>query len=212
MANYFSKYPSVYYSFDDYKTSKYVTNILSRFSLESALKENISVFYSYDIRDGDTPEILASKLYGSSERHWMVLAMNDIVDPQFDWPLQYETLIAFVDEKYMANTNSNTPGAGLSWSRENIQSYYRVETTTMPGNIIDVKEYEIDANTYDNTVISLNNSVTLSDNTVVIFDTTKITKSYYEHEFELNEQKRKIKLIKPEFVAGLETELEQVFL
>jgi hypothetical protein len=82
----------------------------------------------------------------------------------------------------------------------------------MPGNIIDVKEYEIDANTYANTVISLNNSVTLSDNTVVIFDTTKITKSYYEHEFELNEQKRKIKLIKPEFVSALETELEQVFL
>ena len=212
MANYFSKYPSIYYSFDDYKTSKYVTNILSRFSLESALKENTSVFYNYDIRDGDTPEILASKLYGSSERHWMVLAMNDIVDPQFDWPLQYETLITFVDEKYMANANSNTAGAGLTWSRGNIQSYYRVETTTMPGNIIDVKEYEIDANTYANTVISLNNSVTLSDNTVVIFDTTKITKSYYEHEFELNEQKRKIKLIKPEFVSALETELEQVFL
>jgi hypothetical protein len=212
MANYFSKYPAIYYSFDDYKTSKYVTNILSRFSLESALKENTSVFYNYDIRDGDTPEILASKLYGSSERHWMVLAMNDIVDPQFDWPLQYETLITFVDEKYMANANSNTAGAGLTWSRGNIQSYYRVETTTMPGNIIDVKEYEIDANTYANTVISLNNSVTLSDNTVVIFDTTKITKSYYEHEFELNEQKRKIKLIKPEFVSALETELEQVFL
>jgi hypothetical protein len=170
------------------------------------------VFYNYDIRDGDTPEILASKLYGSSERHWMVLAMNDIIDPQFDWPLQYETLITFVDEKYMANANSNTAGAGLTWSRGNIQSYYRVETTTMPGNIIDVKEYEIDANTYANTVISLNNSVTLSDNTVVIFDTTKITKSYYEHEFELNEQKRKIKLIKPEFVSALETELEQVFL
>lgn len=212
MANYFSKYPAIYYSFDDYKTSKYVTNILSRFSLESALKENTSVFYNYDIRDGDTPEILASKLYGSSERHWMVLAMNDIIDPQFDWPLQYETLITFVDEKYMANANSNTAGAGLTWSRGNIQSYYRVETTTMPGNIIDVKEYEIDANTYANTVISLNNSVTLSDNTVVIFDTTKITKSYYEHEFELNEQKRKIKLIKPEFVSALETELEQVFL
>ena len=212
MANYFSKYPAIYYSFDDYKTSKYVTNILSRFSLESALKENTSVFYNYDIRDGDTPEILASKLYGSSERHWMVLAMNDIVDPQFDWPLQYETLITFVDEKYMANANSNTAGAGLTWSRGNIQSYYRVETTTMPGNIIDVKEYEIDANTYANTVISLNNSVTLSDNTVVIFDTTKITKSYYDHEFELNEQKRKIKLIKPEFVSALETELEQVFL
>jgi hypothetical protein len=212
MANYFSKYPSIYYSFDDYRTSEYITNILSRFSLEKSLKENTSVFYNYDIRDGDTPEIIASKLYGSSERHWMVLAMNDIVDPLYDWPLQYETLIAFVDEKYMAAANSNTAGAGLTWSRGNIQSYYRVETTTMPGNIIDVKEYELDANTYANTVISLNNSVTLSDNTVVIFDTTKATKTYYEHEFELNEQKRKIKLIKAEFVSALETELEQVFL
>jgi hypothetical protein len=46
----------------------------------------------------------------------------------------------------------------------------------------------------------------------VVFDTTKTTKSYYEYENETNEDKRKIKLIKSEFVAGLENELEQVFL
>ena len=80
MANYFSKFPKVYHSFDDYKTSEQVVNILSRFSLESSLKENTSIFYDYDIRDGDTPEIIASKMYNSPERHWIILLFNDIIE------------------------------------------------------------------------------------------------------------------------------------
>jgi hypothetical protein len=50
MAQYFSKYPSVYYSFDDYKTSDYITNILSRFSLQKDLKENTSVLIAKPYR------------------------------------------------------------------------------------------------------------------------------------------------------------------
>jgi len=45
---------------------------------------------------------------------------------------------------------------------------------------------------------------------VVVFDTTKETKSYYDYELELNEKKRKIKLLKPEFVSSLEMELDRI--
>lgn len=212
MAQYFKNYPPVYYSFDDYKTTDYVTNLISRFSLQNDLKENTSVYYTYDIRDGDTPEIIASKLYGSPEYHWIVLAMNDIIDPLFDWPMSYESLNRYIDVKYMGSANSNVTGSGLTWSRSNIHSYYRVEKVTMPGNVIQTEKFEIDANTYADTVISLNNSLTLADNTVVVFDTTKETKNYYDYEYELNESKRKIKLIKQEFVPALKEEFEKVFL
>lgn len=210
MANYFSKFPKLYYSFDDYTTSEIVSNITTRFSLEESLKENTSVFYEYDIRDGDTPEVLAAKIYGSAERHWIVLMFNDIIDPQYDWPLQYDTLNKFIDSKYLANANSNSSGAGIAWSRSNIHSYYRVEKCTAPNGFITINKYEIDANTYANTVISLNDSVTLPDNSVVIFDTTKETKTYYDYEMEQNENKRTIKLLKPEFVGPLEIELENI--
>lgn len=210
MANYFSKFPKIYHSFDDYKTAEIITNILTRFSLEEKIKENTSVYYEYDIREGDTPEIIASKIYNSPERHWIVLMLNDMIDPIFDWPMQYETLNKYIDAKYMASANSNVSGAGLTWARSNIHSYYRVEKCKVPNGTITVQKYEVDANTYANTNIVLDDSVTLTNNTVVVFDTTKETKSYYDYELELNEKKRKIKLLKPEFVSSLEMELDRI--
>ena len=210
MANYFSKFPKIYHSFDDFKSAEYVTNLLTRFSLEQKLKDNTSVFYDYDIRDGDTPEIIASKIYKSPERHWIVLLMNDIIDPMFDWPMQYDTLTKYIDSKYMASANSTVSGAGLTWARSNIHSYYRVEKCTLQNGTITIQKYEIDANTYANTNIVLNDTVILPGNTTVVFDTTKETKSYYDHELEQNEKKRTIKLLKPEFVSTLETELDRI--
>jgi hypothetical protein len=207
MANYFSKFPKLYHSFDGFNSSQYITNLLTRFTFEQDFKTNTAAFYEYDIREGDTPEIIASKIYNSPERHWIVLLMNDMVDPFFDWPLQYETLTRFVDAKYLDNAVSNTAGQGLVWSKANIHGYYRVEKQRLPDGSISLKKYQVDANTYANTVISLNNSITLSDNAVVIFDTTKETQTYYDYELETNESKRRIKLLKPELVESLEEEL-----
>jgi hypothetical protein len=207
MANYFSKFPKLYHSFDGFNTSQYITNLLTRFTFEQNFKTNTAAYYEYDIREGDTPEIVASKIYNSPERHWIVLLMNDMVDPQFDWPLQYETLTRFIDSKYLSNAGSNTTGQGLVWSKSNTHGYYRVEKQRLPDGSISLQRYRVDANTYANTLISLNNSTTLSDNTVVVFDTTKETQTYYDYELLTNERKRRIKLLKPELVESLELEL-----
>lgn len=212
MANYFNKFPQILYSFDDFKTSERITNIISRFALEDSLKENSSVYYQYDVRDGDTPEILASKIYDSAEKHWIIMMMNDIVDVGFDWPMDYQTLNKFIDVKYSVNANSNTAGDGLAWAKANTHSYYKVETITLPSGTENIQKYEIDANTYANTVVSLANEVTLADNNVITIDTTKETKTYYEYELETNEEKRKIKLLRPEYVSQLEREVRTAFL
>lgn len=212
MANYFSKFPKLFYSYNDYNTADLVTNIMARFSLEKSTKENTAVYYEYDVTEGDTPEIIASKMYDSPERHWIVLMMNDIVDPQYDWPLTTITLNNYIDKKYSTSeyANSNTSGAGLSYAQSNTHSYYKIITTTIPnGNKIE-NRYEIDANTYANVVTS-SSSVTLQDNSVITIATTKSTKNYYAYEVEENEKKRKIKLLKPEFVTDLEKELGVVF-
>ena len=99
MANYFSKFPKVYHSFDGFNTSQYITNLLTRFAFEQTFKTNSAAYYEYDIREGDTPEIVASKMYNSPERHWIVLSMNDITDPLYQWPLTQRTIIKFINKK-----------------------------------------------------------------------------------------------------------------
>lgn len=212
MAGYFSRFPKIYFTTNEGQSVDRVTNIMAKFSLNDSIKDNTAVYYEYDITESDTPEIVAHKMYGSPERHWVVLMMNNIVDPQYDWPMTTITLNNFIDAKY-SNTqyaNSNTSGAGLSYAESNVHSYYKVITTTIPNGSKIVKEYQVDVNTYANVTVSTS-TVTLGDNSVITIATSKDSKTYYEYEVEQNESKRKIKLLKPEFVQTLEDEIRRVF-
>jgi len=212
MANYFSKFPKLYYSYNDYNTADFVTNLMARFALEKNVKNFTASYYEYDVTDGETPEVIASKFYDSPERHWIILFMNEIVDPQYEWPLSTINLNNYIDKKYSTSqyANSNTSGAGVTYAETNVHSYYKIITTSLSNGEKIIKRYEVDSNTYANVVVSTS-SLTLQDNNVITIATTKTTKNYYDYEVEENEKKRKIKLLKPEFVKDLEEEVEAVF-
>jgi len=212
MAKYFNNFPKAYYSLENKPYGlDVVTNIISRFTLEQSFKENTSIYEKYNVQESDTPEIIASKIYDSPERHWIVLAMNDIVDPQFDWPLDYRTLISFIDDKYTANANVAAGQTGLVWAQQNTQSYYSVEkrTTVKNGEYLE-KKVQVDANTYANVSVTSSN-VTLNDGNQITISVTKENKTYYDYELAENENKRQIKILKPEFAYALEQELKNVF-
>jgi len=207
MSKYFNYFPKTLYT-SDAENGVVVTNIISRFAFEKSYRNNSAVYYEYDIQDSDTPEIIADKMYGNSERHWIVLMMNEIVDPQFDWPLDQRTIISYINDKYSANASVGQ--TGISWAQQNTQSYYKIETrTTNSTNTSIEKRIQIDSSAYTNLNASITN-VTLKDGNAITITVTKETQSYYDYEINLNESKRKIKLIKTEFVNRLEEELISV--
>lgn len=215
MAKYFNYFPQTFYSSNN-RTSGLdtITNITARFGFEQSLKENSSAFYKYDLQEGDTPEIVAAKFYDNPERHWIVLMFNDIYDPQYDWPLQYSTFIEYVDKKYSANNyadTANTSVTGLSWAMNvnNVYAYYKVVTRTNFDNVSITEKLEVDANTWAN-VAPTTTSYTLQDGSTITQKITKEKQSYYDYENELNESKRSIKLLKPEFVSAVEKEFRKV--
>jgi hypothetical protein len=207
MSKYFNYFPKTLYTADEVNADT-ITQLTSRFNFTEDFKNNSAVSYEYDIQEGDTPEIIADKLYGSSERHWIVLVFNNIIDPQFDWPLDQRTLISFIDEKYSANANVNQSGS--NWSKSHTQAYYKVETrTTNSSGSALVNKVQVDANTYAN-VASSSQSILLPDNNTITVAISKETQSYYDYEIETNESKRTIKLLKPEFAAAAENEFRSV--
>lgn len=220
MANYFNFFPTTFYSVDanNRVALDVVTNIISRFSFEKSLKENTNVFYPYDVKDTDTPESIAYKLYGDAERHWMVLILNDIIDPQYDWPLKYPDFINYVNDKYAANGAANaTIQTGLEWaqSQNNIHSYYQVNTRSFISLTADSKtiqeKVQITANTYANLSVSITpTQYTLADGKIVKETVSKEKLTYYEYEMQENEKKRKIKLLKPEFAFDVFEEFKQI--
>ena len=212
MPKYFALFPTTIYNLADNNTGlDVVTNILSKFSFEESFKSNTVVYYKYMVGDGETPDMVASKVYNDSEKHWIILALNNIVDLNTDWPVEQGSLINVMDSKYYDNADTaNTNVLGSQWAQGNIKSYYKVVTQT---NVINgksfVNAYEIDADAYAN-VASSSVVYTLQDGTNVQIDTAKDIKTYYDYEIESNETKRIIKLLKPEFVSAVEAEFKRV--
>lgn len=209
MSKYFSNFPKTFYLKTGSNDLDLVTNITSRFSFEKDFRENTAVFYKYEIQDSDTPEIIASKIYGSPERYWIVLMMNETLDPQFDWPLSDRALNRYVEKKYIAS--AGTGETGLFWAQNNNHSYYKIEKrTTISTSDSFETTVEISANDYAN-LTSTSTNTTLPDGNVIKIDITKDVKTYYGYEVDLNESKRTINLLKPEFVTSVEEELGKVF-
>lgn len=213
MAKFFRYYPKTFYTSNNAVTGvDAVTNIIARFGFEKTLKENSNAFYEYEIQDGDTPEIIADKYYGNVEYHWVVLMFNDIIDPQFDWPLNQNTIIKYIDKKYAANGAANTTvQSGIIWalSENNVQAYFKVIKTTTNDGTITTEKLQVDKNTYANIASSTSNYVTQA-NEVVTIAVSKETQSYYTYEVNENESKRSINLLKPEFIPEVEKEFKRV--
>ena len=212
MARYFNFFPkTLYVKPNESADADLLTNITSRFGFEQSFKENTSIFYEYEVRDGDTPEIIANKIYGDSEKHWVILSLNNIVDPNYDWPLEQRTLVRFIDEKYTANADTANGQSGLVWSKSNIKEYYTIETTTHNASeTITVNKYQVDVNTFANVTPSFTPSVALQDGSFIDVEVSKETKTYYDFEIEDNENKRRIKILKPEFVFAVDQEFRRV--
>jgi len=219
MSRYFNYFPKTVYTSNNKTTGlDTVTNIIARFAFERTLKENSAAFYKYNIQETDTPEIIASKYYDNPERHWIILMFNEIIDAQWDWPLEGRNFIEFVNEKYAANAAANVIfKSGYDWAKSinNIHSYYKVISTTTSGidGKVTIEKFRVDANTYANNIImdvGTKPTVTLADGTTASKVITKETKTYLQFETEENEKKRQIILLKREFVPQVEKEFKKI--
>ena len=97
---YFSKFPTIPYDAAGTNQSKDVKNLLRRVAVRTKIKTNTLFYDTYDVKEGETPESIADKLYDDPELHWVILLVNDITDIYHQWPMRYSQFLQFVDDKY----------------------------------------------------------------------------------------------------------------
>ena len=93
---YFTEIPQILYKFGD--TEKLVTNIFVSIRKKSDA-DAYQLFQSYHIEDGDTPEIVADKIYGHTKWWWVVLLVAGIVKPT-DWPQASDDIDKLMERFY----------------------------------------------------------------------------------------------------------------
>jgi hypothetical protein len=124
---YFKDFPNFIYQFKVGNTTKtsLVKDVTRNIRFRRDVLANITVYDEYDIVDGETPEIIAEKLYGDAQYHWIIMLANDRYDYIEDFPLAEYQLVRVIAAKYPGTennihhyvdangfvVNSNAPGA-----------------------------------------------------------------------------------------------------
>lgn len=209
------------------KEFKQVKNIFVRIKFLKEILNNSDMYYQYELRDSDTPEVVAHKLYGDANRYWIVLLANEIIDPYYGVPLKYQSFDNFIISKY----------GSLEDAQTELHHYEkRVTVTTNKQGLINTQVYktELTDGYYDETTQSIvyvsdigylpnvanptvdvsNTSTTIEDydgiNVAISTSTQYTFVSNYDYEVSANEDKRIINLFKPEYVSFIEEEFEQL--
>ena len=97
---YFENFPLIPYDSVGDGNFKIVTNLLKRVAIRSKVSVNTALYDTYDVKEGESPELLADKLYGDAELHWIVLMVNNITDRYHQWPMNNNQYLAYINDKY----------------------------------------------------------------------------------------------------------------
>jgi hypothetical protein len=100
---YFAQFPKIYYDFPQDESSttlQILTDITTNVRVRKQVLENITLYDEYDMMDGETPEIVAEKVYGNAELHWVIMLVNQRYDYLRDFPMSSRELEEHVIELY----------------------------------------------------------------------------------------------------------------
>jgi hypothetical protein len=200
---YFQNFPKVFYDMAGQAPYKPViaTNITARVRFIQSIKKLGILYYQYDIQDGDTPEIMASKLYGDPNRHWIILLANNIIDPFYDWPLSYNNFNNYIIAKYGSIANAQ--------SSINQYQLVKQQTDSITGTVV-TRTFQISVDVYNATPVQTINIINMVDGSVVTQVISTQILYNYDYETIINENKRHINLIDPKYVPQIENELKSL--
>jgi len=99
---YFDNFPTFLYPYTVNNKLEYklVKDISQNVRVRKEILSNVTLYDEYDIRDGETPEIISEKIYGSPLYHWVVMLCNDRYNYVDDFPLPIPELEKHIANKY----------------------------------------------------------------------------------------------------------------
>ena len=145
--SYFNYFPKTMYDPAGDGSAKMVTDIMKRVRVRSNMKKEIVMMDPYDVKENETPEIVADKHHGSTTYHWIVMLVNDISDVNHDWVKSTRQLQKYLLTKYTETQLNETHHYEISQTSGDTTTKIEVENTSYPSaSIVTNYEYEVALN------------------------------------------------------------------
>jgi hypothetical protein len=197
MSKYFSQLPDFEYvsRLPDAKISDYiqVKNLFKKGKLREDIFQSVAIFEKFQIKGDDRPDNVAFDFYGDSNLDWLVLACNNVINIQSEWPLRQTDFDRYMLEKY-GDYDTLFNGA------------HHYETTEIKdGNGIVV----MPAGLKTDSTFAFSYTDSRSD---TLFNLSNIAKAVtnYEYESQLEDDKRNIFLLKSRYLNIVRDDLEEM--
>jgi len=187
MPHFFNNFPKVEYDVKKNNKPILLTNIFLRYKINEVLTNKAAVYYDYSVQDSDTLEIIAAKYYDDPSLDWVLMLINNIIDPYYDFPLGENDLNNFITKKY----------GSISSAQGTVHHYEKITraASIFQGEAIPEQVLQIDETTYN----------TLNED-------ERRSISNYDYEFNLNEDKRNIKILDKKYIPRLLSDVRAVLL
>ena len=194
MSSYFSELPDFEYvsRLPDAKISEYikVKNLFKRGFLREDIFQDLAFFTKYQIIGDDRPDNVAFTNYNDSTLDWLVLMANNILNVADEWPIAQSSFDEIMLDRY----------GSYDTLFNGIHHYETTEVRDSRNRIIVPSGLKVD-----------------SDYSITFFDdnadqmktlTPVIPVTNYQYEEKINNEKRNIYLLKPEYIQVVRDDIE----
>ena len=150
-------------------------NLWRRAAVLREYKASVTMFNEYIVQDGEKPEDIALRLYKNPFYNWVLLVINDITNYHEQWPRSSQQLKEYCNSKY------ENPQATKDY----------ITTEVKRGLDVIVPAGKVVPSTFQ--IVYWDGTNTVTANPV-------ISRTFFQFEEELNSEKERIQLVKPEFI------------
>lgn len=183
---YFQNFSALYYKING--KDELVIDILKRALIKSDVINNIDAYLEYEVKEGDSLQSISYNLYDSVYPFWIILLMNQELNPYFCLPVKEDILKEQAKKKY---------------GEDHLYDIHHYEDQN--GNKIDNPLF------YDeiaNKFYRIINNERIYINSNLIIQSQDNSKTYkevsnWQYEINMNEKRRTIKLLRPEYLDAV---------
>ena len=189
-----------------------IKNLFRRTKLFDFLSGNVSVLDKFVIGDGDRPDTIAEELYGDPSLDYVVILVAGIININHEWPLLDYKIYDYSLEKY-----------GSEAAMNEIKYYETFEIVDnnnrliLPADLIVDADFKMDgtshkfpSTTYTLKSDSGNRQLDDKDEFTVLTDNIARSITNLEYEFDQNEKKREINVLKPAYLNLFLNDLREI--
>lgn len=180
--NYFENFPLVWHQLVDADSNDSVLlqNLTRRVMVLPKIKDLEGILLPYSIKEGETPRLFAERVYGSFELFWIPCLINGIMDINKDWPKPERRIIDELTAEF---------GLDGMWDTAYYVNEFGKETDPR------ALRYAYDLGNMSDADIIANYGLTAV--------------SHHDHAIAVNEAKRAISVLDPDYVSVFVSQLQQ---